>query len=272
MTGGHSGVDIHENRANANIVLARVLNKLSEEIDIRISDIKGGSAHNAIARDAEAVISFPEKDLNNIKTFVDEISKTIKNYFKNEELLFISLEPRGNDSKVLTSSSTKKVIDFSLSFPHGVVSMSKDMKGLVETSNNFATIEIGDGNLNILSSQRSSVKNKLDTHTDKIESLAKQFGAKYRSSVGYPNWQPNMNSELLKKCVKIYNEIFGKEPVVEMIHAGLECGIIGSKYDGMDMISFGPTIKNPHSPDEKLHVPSLEKIWTFMVAFLESYK
>ncbi|MBW2256935.1 MAG: M20/M25/M40 family metallo-hydrolase [Deltaproteobacteria bacterium] len=158
-----------------------------------------------------------------------------------------------------------------MTIPHGVAAMSTDIDGLVETSNNEATLVIEDGTLSIQSSQRSSVMSRLRAHTKRIEGIARLAGGTFESGNGYPAWQPNMASELLERCATIYREMFDKEPVVEAIHAGLECGIIGSKYDGMDMISFGPTIKNPHSPDEKIYVPSIALVWDYLVAILASY-
>jgi dipeptidase D len=150
--------------------------------------------------------------------------------------------------------------------------MSKDIAGLVETSNNLATVSVENGKLLILSNQRSSNMDQLALLCDRILSVARLAGADGETSGRYPSWQPNMNSQLLARCLDVYEKRFGKKPVVEAIHAGLECGIIGAKYDGMDMISFGPTIKNPHCPDEKIEIESIGKTWDFMVALFESYR
>jgi len=136
----------------------------------------------------------------------------------------------------------------------------------------MATVDIENGKLVILSNQRSSNMDSLDMLVERVMSVAKLAGAKGERSGGYPSWKPNMDSQLLARCVDVYTKRFGKEPVVEACHAGLECGIIGDKYDGMDMISFGPTIKNPHSPDEMIEIDSIGTIWDFMVALFESYK
>ena len=150
--------------------------------------------------------------------------------------------------------------------------MSNDIEGLVETSNNMATVKVENGELIILSNQRSSNMDSLATLCDRVMSVARLAGAVGETSGGYPSWQPDMDSKLLARCVDVYEKRFGKKPVVEAIHAGLECGIIGAKYEGMDMISFGPTIKYPHSPDEKIEIESIGKTWDFMVALFESYK
>jgi dipeptidase D len=136
----------------------------------------------------------------------------------------------------------------------------------------MATVDIEDGKLVILSNQRSSNMDSLDLLVERIQSVARLAGAEGSRSGGYPSWKPNMQSELLARCLRVYKARFDKEPIVEAIHAGLECGIIGAKYDGMDMISFGPTIKNPHSPDEMIEIDSIGQVWDFMVALFESYK
>ena len=150
--------------------------------------------------------------------------------------------------------------------------MSTEMKGLVETSNNLASIRTEKKSVKIVTSQRSSVMSRLHALTHKVEIVALLAGAEPTSSQGYPSWQPNMQSPLLARFIKIYKDLFAKEPIVESIHAGLECGIIGAKYEGMDMISFGPTLKNPHSPAETIHVESIAKVWDLLLALLKSFK
>jgi len=267
LQGGHSGVDINQPKGNANIIIARLISEIFDNFDIRLASIKGGSAHNAIPRDAEALLysdSYPGE-------VAAKIEKVFKSDFSYEKNLAVTVEEVEVERRTVSKMQTEKLIDLFLALPHGVAEMSQDIEGLVETSNNFATIEIEDGTLKILTSQRSSVMSKLNALTKKIESVARLSGAEYKSGNGYPSWEPDMDSPLLDKCKNIYSELFGKEPVVEIIHAGLECGIIGAKNEGMDMISYGPTIKNPHSPDEKMEIPSLSKIWQFTVALLKSY-
>jgi len=273
LSGGHSGVDIALPKANANIILARVLETISKITPVKIGYIKGGSAHNAIPRDAEAVISIKSAHRDEVVRKVEDITAKIKSEnAKNEAGLEITF--RGNtpfNDMMLSVPDSMKLIDMMIAIPHGVASMSTDIDGLVETSNNFATVRFENESVKILSSQRSSVASKLDWITSKVEKSARVADAEAVSGNGYPGWEPNMDSEVLKKCVSIYEKMYGKKPVVEVIHAGLECGIIGSKNEGMDMISYGPTIKNPHSPDEKMYVPSIEKIWDFTVELMKSY-
>jgi dipeptidase D len=149
--------------------------------------------------------------------------------------------------------------------------MSEDPGNLVETSNNLATVEIKDKSLEILSSQRSSVMSQLVEITARVKAVGNLAGAKIKSENGYPAWQPDWSSPVLKRSQEVYQKLFSKPPTVQTIHAGLECGIIGSKHENMDMISFGPTIENPHSPDERLFIPSIARVWDFLVELLKSY-
>ncbi len=174
--------------------------------------------------------------------------------------------------KTQTLETLRKVLDFVAAIPHGVSAMATAIENLVETSNNLANISIEDGNLKILTSQRSSVVSRLNALTDGIEAVARLAGGKADSGDGYPPWQPNMDSPLLAKSIKLYEKMFDKKPVVEIIHAGLECGIIGDKNPGMDMISIGPTLKYPHSPDEKIHVGTIGKVLDFMIGLFKEIK
>ncbi len=273
LSGGHSGVDIHEQRANAIRVLARGLGDLLKGSDMRILSLKGGTAHNAIPRDAEALIALPGDALKGAQETISELQSALRaECAKTDKDIFVTLEAAEGDQQGLTAADSRKVVDLLLAIPHGVDGYSKEIHGLVETSNNLATAKLEGGKLTLLSSQRSSDMNLLQLLTDRIEALARGFGGEAESGGGYPAWQPNMDSPLLAKCKEVYKELTGREPKVEIIHAGLECGIIGAKYDGMDMISFGPTIKNPHSPQEKLQISTIGQVYQFMGALLEQLK
>ena len=273
MAGGHSGIDIIEGRANALKVLFRGIHLISKKTDVRISSVTGGTARNAIPRDAEAILLIPSADAETAKTIVLELEKKLQaEYAKTDPNISLSLVAENDDYLATSADTTRRAIDTVFAYPHGVAEMSKDIDGLVETSNNMAKINIEDGKLIILSNQRSSNMDSLEMLCDRIMSVARLAGAEGQTSGGYPSWQPNMNSKLLARCQDVYEKRFGKKPVVEAIHAGLECGIIGAKYDGMDMISFGPTIKSPHSPEEKIEIESIGQVWDFMVALFESYK
>ncbi|MDX2416241.1 MAG: aminoacyl-histidine dipeptidase [Xanthomonadales bacterium] len=273
MSGGHSGVDIMEERANAIKLLFRAIHLLSKQTDVRISSVSGGTARNAIPRDAEAVLLIPAEDAETANACIEQLDRKLKSeYRKTDPNLGFKLSPGNGEFKAASAGATRAAIDTIFAYPDGVTAMSKDMAGLVETSNNLATVKVENGKLVILSNQRSSNMDSLALLCDRILSVARLAGAEGETNGGYPSWQPNMDSQLLARCLEVYEKRFGKKPVVEAIHAGLECGIIGSKYDGMDMISFGPTIKNPHSPDEKIEIESIGKTWDFMVALFESYK
>jgi dipeptidase D len=273
MSGGHSGIDVIEERANAIKLLFRGIHLLTEIADTRISTVSGGTARNAIPRDAEAIVLIPDAHVESSISCIEQLQGNLKaEYQKTDPNLSLNLIPKDGQFKAASAETTRRAIDLIFVYPDGVTAMSKDIDGLVETSNNLATINTQNGRLHIISNQRSSNMARLDMLCERVMSVARLSGAEGETSGGYPSWQPNMASKLLDRCLVVFEARFGRKPVVEAIHAGLECGIIGSRYDGMDMISFGPTIKNPHSPDEKIEIASIGKTWDFMVALFESYK
>jgi dipeptidase D len=275
MTGGHSGVNVNEERANAIRVLVRTIMQVRKEHDARLADISGGTAHNAIPRDAWADIFIPRDSFKTIEKIVADIEAVFKHEFKKTDpgmKISVELQLETMGKRPLNTADSGRILDLLIALPHGVAAMSTEMKGLVETSNNEASVKIANSKLEIVTSQRSSVMSRLNALTWRIEALARLAGADAVSGGGYPAWQPNLQSPLLARCKDVYRKLFGKEPHVEAIHAGLECGIIGDKKEGMDMISFGPTLKNPHSPDEKIQVESIGKVWDFMVELLKSLK
>ncbi len=273
LRGGHSGVDIHKHRASANRILARLLGLLKESDDIRLVWIKGGTAHNAIARDAEARIAFKSADRDSVAKKISDFEQIVRSEFAASEKapsLKISA-PESSTGQVVSAEDTARAINLMLALPHGVIGMSPDIESLVETSTNFAIVEIKDDALKILSSQRSSVMSKLDELSQRIEALAALAGADTESGNAYPAWEPNMDSPLLQHCQDTYKKLYGKEPSVEIIHAGVECAILGVKYSGMDMISLGPTIENPHSPEERINIPTIGKVWDYLAEILKSF-
>jgi dipeptidase D len=275
MKGGHSGIDIALNRANAIRLLGRALHAIgSEGIDVRIAALTGGSAHNAIPRDAEALLLLPEGDVEMAKMVTTRCGGTFLAEFRSTDPdLTMTLES-ANDApaRVLTAAASGKVIDFLLVVPHGVEAMSPDIAGLVQTSNNFARIELTDGAIEVLTSQRSSVVSEIAALSGRIESVARLAGGEGSRSDGYPPWTPNMDSPLLARSVALYEKLFDKKPVVEVIHAGLECGLIAERNPGMDMISIGPDLKDPHCPDERVSISAIGKVWDFLAALLADLK
>jgi dipeptidase D len=276
LHGGHSGIDIIKQRASANKILARSLHHLSAACDIQLVSIKGGSAHNAIARDADAVFACSAKQFEDLKKLVSEFERIVQtDYEAIEPKLTITLSaanPTAEQKSALSTAETQAVINLLLSLPHGVMGMSSAFKDLVETSNNLATVEIKDETLQILTSQRSLVSTRLDEITAAIRAVAELAGTDTRCDSEYPPWTPNMKSALLERCKDVFTQVFDRQARVQSVHAGLECAIIGDKYPGMDMISFGPDLRDPHSPNEGLNIPSLDKVWQFMVALLQSYE
>jgi dipeptidase D len=277
LKGGHSGIDIHRRRANANKILGRALSHINAVCGIRLVSIQGGTAHNAIPRDAVATVACESARIKTMQQIISDFKQTVQSeYAATEKSLMLSLLQLENSKEskfALTVEDTACVINLLLAIPHGARDMSLVFENLVETSNNLATVTAAaeDSSLHILTSQRSSVISKLAEMTTTVEATAALAGAATSRDNGYPPWQPDMDSLLLQRCKNLYKQQFGRKPIIKAVHAGLECAIIGSKYAGMDMISLGPTIENPHSPDERLHIPSIERVWTFLVALLKSY-
>ncbi len=274
LAGGHSGVDIDKHRANALKLLARLLLSLIKDPSAGLVSITGGSAVNAIPRDAKAIVSLKPA----ARGKAVELAKSMKTIFASE---YASTEKNLIIDVNTVSLEGKKVLgkEFALSFlrllrliPSGPRDFSAEIPGLVETSSNLAIIRENGAKLEILTSQRSSVESRLEEISVDIETAGISAGAEAGFQNSYPGWRPNTSSPLLKRAKEVYRRVFCEEAAVEVIHAGLECGVIGSIYDGMDMISVGPTIEHPHSPDERANLPSIGRTWEFLLALLESFK
>ncbi len=271
LKGGHSGLDIDKQRASANKLLARLLGELRQRAPLRIAAIDGGTAHNAIPREALVTLVFDPAHADAIMQTVQKFQCTLQaEYALSEISLSVALLP-AQAGRVLTAADSDKVIDLLQALPHGVHKMSARIAGFVETSNNLARIEMQGDTLHLLSSQRSSVPSQLDEITRRIEAVARLAGAQVVSGEEYPAWQPNLDSPLLKRSQEIYTRLFGAAPKVEALHAGLECGQIGVVFGEMDMLSLGATLLDPHSPAERLYIPSLNRVWDFLVAVLAAY-
>ncbi len=272
LKGGHSGSDINKNLGNAIKMVQRVLSDLSKDELFFIASISGGSgATNAICRNAKADFVVSENcDIQNIISdwaawFKDELGAV-------EEDLFVDIQERSAPAAVLDRASGLKVLQLLHIIPHGVDKMSTRMPGQVNTSSNLAWVSVSPEKVEIFTSQRSSIISELEELTLRVTDAALLAGGTSESLKKYPPWAPNPSSPLLDKCMALYKDVSGKEPVVETIHAGLECGLIGAKYPGMDMISIGPTIQSPHTPEERLYVPSLAPFRDFLDALLKSFK
>ncbi len=277
LKGGHSGVEIHLQRANANVLLTRFLQaiQVARVADgspaFRLASFSGGSAHNAIPRDARAVLTLADAEVPWLAEFVTQFQRTLQSEYAGvEPNLKLSLQELPTPDSVMSDESATRLLDLLAALPDGVERMSSSVEGLVETSTNLATVTMKDG-VEIGTSQRSSFSSRLAEIAGRIEAAGRLAGAGIRVTSRYQAWEPDMESSLLERCRQVYTEQFSTEPVVEVIHAGLECGVIGAKYPGMEMISFGPTIRGAHSPEERLQLSSLQRIWTFLTGLLASY-
>jgi dipeptidase D len=274
LKGGHSGLEIDKGRGNSLKLLNRVLIEL-DKLGVRISTFEGGNKSNAIPREAEAGVYVPNKKLNNASAVVSQYNSILREELSTVEpdLAIIIEEVKGKKKgKVLKKAIQKKILQTLSALPHGVIKMSADIPGLVETSTNVAIIKTEAKGITLITSQRSSVASEIDEIVHTVASILQLGGAEAETSEGYPGWRPNMDSKILKIARETYKELTGKKPEVKAIHAGLECGIIGEKYPGMDMVSFGPTLEGVHSPDEKIHIDTVEKFWNFLLAILKIVK
>jgi dipeptidase D len=271
LQGGHSGVDIHKHRANANRLLARTLARIRARVPMRIVGLQGGTAHNAIPRQAEACIAFDSGNFGVVEQVLRDFERSLSDEYAGVESGINLTLGKCDADRAVNEVGSEKLVQLLMAIPHGVAHMSSSVDGFVETSNNFASLEIRGEELHLLTSQRSTVMSRLESLTERIGAIALLAGAQVRHSGGYPSWQPDMSSALLKRSRELYQSLFGVAPRVEMIHAGLECGIIGAIFGGMDMISLGATIQNPHSPQERLNIPSVGRVWRFLAALAESY-
>ncbi len=270
LKGGHSGCDINLQRANANKLLFRFLKEAVAEYDARLAYVAGGSLRNAIPREAEAVITVPAEGVEDLQNLVSEYEDLfIREYEGIEEGIHFTAESCALPENLIPVEIQDSLIHSVVACPHGVYRVIPEMPDVVETSNNVAVITTKDNCVTILCLTRSSVESRKEELQDIIESCFALAGAKVEFSGSYPGWKPNLNSHILALMKEIYQEEYHEDPRVIIIHAGLECGIIGRNYPDMDMISFGPTIKHPHSPEEKVNIPSVEKFYHFLLATLK---
>ena len=240
-------------------------------MDCRIVSLQGGDKHNAIPREAFATVLISPEAMADAQIIVSKREQGLNKEFgskeKNLKINFAGLDD--SPDKTLTEDSQAALVGLLRTIPHGVLKYSHDVEGLVETSNNLAAVKCDGGNYNIVSSTRSSISDALELQRERIALMSKAYGAKVEQDEAYPGWAPDLNSSILEITSKIYAEMLDGEPNVCAIHAGLECGVIGEKVNGMDMISFGPTIKGPHSPDERVDIPSVKKFWDLLLRILE---
>lgn len=271
LKGGHSGVDIHLGRGNAIKILNRLLYQANQKWPFELVSLEGGDKHNAIPREAFARIVIRKNDLDELKTwFAQAIDEIRREFYPAEDQIIFNLKTTDEKGEALIPEDQKTLTALLFALPHGVLAMSRVIEKLVETSNNVAAVHTKADRIEILCSSRSSNMNALQATVDKIRAIGELAGAAVEQPPGYPGWQPNLESPILKLAMSTFAQVTGKEARYEAIHAGLECGIIGERFPGMDMISIGPTIKYPHSPDEKVEIASVELFYQHVIKMLEA--
>jgi dipeptidase D len=272
LRGGHSGLDIIRNRGNGIRLLARVLFAIQKETDLAIVSIGGGDKHNAIPREATALVAAEAEKEEMIRRVIDTQRAGFLEEFSIEEPgLSLTVERITRPDYAFDSATTQKTLQLLLGLPNGVVSMDRHLPGIVETSTNLARVRVvNEEQLEVMNSTRSAVKAAIDGVVVQIESVGAAVGAKVETDSGYPGWKPDMDSKLLAGARRIWEQVHGDEASLKVIHAGLECGIIGEKFADMDMISIGPTIMHAHSPNEQVAISTVVRFFDFFQAFLAS--
>jgi dipeptidase D len=269
LKGGHSGLDIILKRGNANKILNRILINGNESFGLILANVNGGTLRNAIPREAFATVAVPNNEVENLKKLVQEVESLYKKELTDDQGLTISLEETEMPNEFIDVETLDNILNAIHEAPNGVIKMSEEIEGVVETSSNMAIIKSENGKLTVAFLHRSSSEEAKKALCVQVRELFEKYGAGVEHSGDYPGWQPNANSPILNTMKEVYKKNFGKVPEVKVIHAGLECGILGATYPNWDMISFGPTIRFPHSPDEKIHIESVKKFWDYLVETLK---
>lgn len=271
LLGGHSGGDIHLGRANANKIIARFIWECSKKWDIEVSSFNGGNLRNAIPREAEAVFGIHSEHSSQVDKFLTEYAASIRNEYKGiEPSMDLAIESVDAPDYCIDSKTSLSLVRALYSAPHGVISMSHDIEGLVETSTNLAAVKMeGDNKIKVTTSQRSSVESRKVDIAGQVEAHFQLAGAEVTHSDGYPGWAPNMDSAIMKIAAESYEELFGQKAAIKAIHAGLECGLFLQNHPDLDMVSFGPTMTGVHSPDERLLIPTVVKFWKHLALVLK---
>lgn len=276
LQGGHSGVDIAKHRANANTVMARLLRAGMTCASIRLVSLEGGSGRNVIPRGCEARIACRRDRVDDLKESIVRTAEIVKaEYRTTDPELTVRIDDTASATAGTygaTETDTAAALNLLMALPDGPAEMARTNPLLVQTSANLSLVEMRDGALVVTTNQRSSVPSRLDAICLKVEAVGRLAGASVEIPAGYPPWPMNPTSPLLDRCQSLYRKLFDAEPAVQIMHAGLECGVIGERLPGVDMVSLGPTMENPHSPSERLYLPSVEKVWRLMVALLASFE
>ena len=269
--GGHSGMDIILGRANANKVLARLLLPLLRDFGVKLVSVEGGNMRNAIPREAWAVIRIQEDRVGEVDQYLHEVHVALLNEYRaTDPNIYVGLRSDSRTDTAIEDGDAIRCIQALLACPEGVERMSNQMPGLVETSNNTAIVRTENGKFVIKTLMRSSVESAKELLAERMRAVVELAGGTVAFEGGYPGWAPDSSSTILHTMKAVYAELYGKEPAVMAIHAGLECGILSGAYPRLDKVSCGPTIMSPHSPDERVNISSVEKCWNFLKAVLEN--
>ena len=270
LTGGHSGDDIEKKRANANKLLARLLEAF-KIYNIRIADIQSGGLHNAIPRDGYAVACVPTQFKENLRVDFNVMTAEFEEEFSaTEQNMRFKLESTQPTAKVIDKTSGNNLITALVSVPNGVLAMDQNIPDFVETSSNLASIHLNKDKVNIVTSQRSNIMSARKNASAMVRGVFSLAGADAETGEGYPGWKLDPNSPLLSITVEAYKRLFAKDPEIRAIHAGLECGLFSLKYPHVDMVSFGPTLRGVHSPEERLLIPTVQKVWEHLLETLKN--
>lgn len=261
--GGHSGGDIHLGRANANKIVARFLFELMKKHEVAISEIDGGNLRNAIPRAAHVVFGVADESKENVRIAFNRYVADIENEYKGLEVnMKLNLESVDTPEYTIDHKTSRNLVLALYACPHGVISMSRDMEGLTETSTNLASVKMpSDGKIVVTTSQRSCVDSRKYDVANMVESVFLLAGAEVEHGDGYPAWSPNLDSKIMHIASDAYEELYGVKPAIKAIHAGLECALFKQNYPELDMVSFGPTLRDVHSPSERMHIPAVERFW-----------
>jgi len=270
LRGGHSGVDIHQGRGNALRILGGVLQTLLDRLPVEIADINGGSAQNAIPREASATVLLDAGREAELKSLVAQSEAEYRADLGTfDSGLQIAVEKTERPSKVLDAVDAGQTVDLVASLHHGVLAMSPDVAGLVQTSTNLAVITTKADLVEIITSQRSAIESSKNAAAGMVATVCRLAGFEVEHGGSYPGWKPEPHSEIVQKLQEAHQKLFGEPAKLIAMHAGLECGVIGEKYPGMQMVSFGPTIVDPHSPNERVQISSVESFWSYLKGVLE---
>lgn len=272
LKGGHSGDDINKKRANAIKILTRFLYKEQEKMDLHLASFNSGKLHNAIPRDGVIVFAVPASEKETVRVDWNVFTANVEEeYHVSDTAMEFNLES-AEATAVIEKGVSHRFILAMQAVDNGVFAMCQDeaLAYMVETSNNVASVITSDNEINIVTSQRSNVMSNLENETNTVKAAFELAGAEIKISDGYPAWKMNPDSKLTKVAVESYKKLFGKEPIVKGIHAGLECGLFSERYPNLDMVSFGPTLRDVHTPDERLHIPTVQMVWDHLLDILKN--